>query len=184
MRTPVQVLTVEERVIGIATHQDEPEVGVFSMGVQTYEEWRAAMDADLAVVSLEVFAIADPGKMDVGDVMGELHRDKRQDITVWKSGRSDVEGCEHWHSPVQLQPKMNLNSPFVPALSLLDLLAARGFVGKRGVVLHDGGTLFYDARTPWSRRAYFRCVIAFEDIKAQGVDSFSSKNTENFSSYS
>ena len=64
----------------------------------------------------------------------------------------------------------NLREARMPALSLLDALRQRGFEGTSSAVTHSLGTPpVFDDRTPISKKNYFRCVLACEELFAVGI---------------
>ena len=149
---------------------------LYSVKLQPIEIFRAsAVVANYAEVqTMDTFLLHDPCHANIlGACGGKL--ESRKDIVVWQARQSDLEGCTELHSRQPLSDRtIDLMSPSVLVLSLLDALRDGGFVGSENTVEHRAGVLVYDSRRITSRRNYLQCVVHSERLAQKGVESFSS----------
>lgn len=170
-----QVLSRETKNIVVDTLGEKEEPALFRIAVQPFERWRAR-STDPAALSLEeeVYIFDEPVSVDVLRVCGH-RRSNREHWFRWDGRSSDVEGCLSMTNSRRLSPTMPLSSPSVPVLSLLDELGRQGWEGLPARALHspDSPNIF-DCRSQLSKRSYFQCLLALDDIWKKGNESFPS----------
>lgn len=176
-----QVLDLERRSLIVRPFIDPDEdaemQGLYMMSLQPLELWNGHASSDLPGSTLEAFVLMDPMKVDVIAACG-VDPESRKGVHVWGARLSDVDGCTTLHDPQPMMSRaVDLMSPQVPVLSLLDSLTTQGFIGIEEVVRHTEACRFFDCRRASSRRAYLQCVLHIGALLAKGVSEFYSSGS-------
>ena len=172
-----QILSMEHRPMLISTFEDDTtEKGLFNVGIQIFEIWRAPrLVGDSCPKELDVFIFEDPVATDLLAMAADSLLDRSRWLQ-WRTGVSDTEGCILFDSPTDVRPKHKMQSDKVPVLSLLDSLAEQGFIGHEVRVWHGdpGATKKYDRRNISRQRRYLQCVLCQDALIAGGMLRFPS----------
>ena len=88
------------------------------------------------------------------------HNPDRNDLRVWDTGESDLEGCVTLVDPKRLVPKSPLASPKAAILALTDVLDKDHTRVDKLVKHKSRSGLFYDARQLASKRTYLQVVMS------------------------
>jgi hypothetical protein len=146
---------------------------LFKITVQPFERWKNWNGAESG--ELDCFIIEEPREADLISLSG-CEDAARSAFKVWSVSSSDVDGCVGLHSPRPLEVRVNLSSPNVPTLCILDSLHASGFTPTEGLVTHEtcNAPLRYDARKLDSKKEYLRCLMCLELLFNAGAQPFNS----------
>lgn len=180
-----QLLDVERKNMVVRPFLDEDEraelSGLYTVTVQPLELWSAwgrRREGRQAPPTLDCFPLLEPCKMDLITACG-ARAEGRRGILMWETRQSDVEACVELYNRQSLTSlKVDLMSSTASVLSLLDILAARGFRGVDEQVTHRQGCLVFDQRCLTGRRAYLQCVVHTQQIFDKNIDEFSSSGSQ------
>ena len=131
------------------------------------------------MIALDIFELENPASMDLADFVKNAQ--DRDSLYAWTEQPSDTEGCVCLAMPQIVQSQTKLNAKKVPVLSLMDGLLSAGFSLVERKVTHtsDDTVLEVDGRKPATRRAYFQCVLARQEIFGRGtVTEFASDRSQ------
>ena len=162
-----QVLDKQPKLVVVATWETRTQPDeLYTIVVQCFERWAPLThDPELLRKTEEVYVYAEPCSIDLLAVCG-VHRNVRDQFFCWTPVQSDIEGCISLTCPQSMQCKVQLVSPRVPVLCLLDALDALDYEPVSKKIEHKkDGPLQYDGRHPLKKRFYFQCVLALEDCK-------------------
>jgi hypothetical protein len=170
---PFQVLALETKNVLVPTFEDaRKEEHLFQLTIQPLQIWCDSVAN--GVRSVEVFVVDEPCEIDLVQLVG-LDFKVRAEVHMWQASESDVGGCLSLTDMQPVRPLMPLSSADIPILSLMDELDASGFVAVSRRVNHvQGGALEYDTRGVVSKRCYFQCLLAADELWLKGIQDFSS----------
>ena len=179
-----QLLDFERRNIVmepfISDDERQRAEGLYTCSIQPLEVWGSTDGGDLvASRELDTFVVSDPGKRDLVAALGATVASWKN-IKVWESRESDVEGCLALHSPTFLcDRRLDVLSPTVPVLQLLEQLKLAGFAPKNRHTEHTpDGDLHFDCRRPAGRRCYYQCLLMRAQLWQKGVTQFDSQGIQ------
>ena len=160
-----QVLDKQPKLLLVSTWETRTKPDeLYTIVVQCFERW-APLTHELEDLreTEEVYVYAEPCSIDLLAVCG-VQTNVRDHIYTWTPVASDVAGCISLTGPQVMKCQVQLSSPKVPVLCLLDALNGLGYVSVNQKMEHTKrAPLQYDGRKPLSKRFYFQCVLALED---------------------
>ena len=110
--------------------------------------------------SMETFILGEPTRFDFLQYVSDQNP-LRDQFKIYETRTSDFEGGLTAHTPRNLVPIANLNSPKVSVLALTDALEALDYVGVARKVSHwPKGGKFFDSRNLHGQRKYLQCVLS------------------------
>ena len=99
-----QLLDTERRNVVVrpftTVDEDIELTGLYSVSMQPLSQW-GGVRAVAGTNSIDVFLMDDPAKADLITACG-VCVDARHHVKVWKTRRSDVEGCTEMYEPIPL----------------------------------------------------------------------------------
>ena len=179
-----QVLQKRKRMITVETFVSKRDkckkAQSWEWSIQPVSIWRAAvLPADPK--ELHAFVLEDAAWTDML-TMGGVSLGQRHAWREWhRNGTPDVHGTFRLESQGVPRPPWPMSDSRTPVISLVDALAAKGYMGRPARLIHNGREgLFYDRRNLASKQKYLMCVLARDDIIKKGNHSFSSDQPTSF----
>ena len=128
--------------------------------------------------SMETFILGEPTRFDFLQYVSDQNP-LRDQFKIYETRTSDFEGGLTAHTPRNLVPIANLNSPKVSVLALTDALEALDYVGVARKVSHwPKGGKFFDSRNLHGQRKYLQCVLSSTWVFSKGQKQFDSGRSQ------